>query len=182
MLKINRTQKSSIFEQGIDCFTAKNKEVLKTALIKDINDRCSYCGEERISTSTGEIDHFLPRSNFPSKKCEWTNLFWSCSKCNKHKLNKFYGKDEHKNTGKLEHKPLKFDEDNYKFEDNFSINTFSGEIMFLNKRAETTINMLCLNNPSRNKARQNIIKKYNKDGNIKLTNYETLIEYYYSIN
>ncbi len=182
MLKINRTQEPNILQQNINCFSPKNYIILKEALIKDLNDRCSYCGEENISTATGEIDHFLPKKNFPTKKCEWTNLFWSCKKCNGHKLNKFFSEDENKNIGKLEYEPLKFDDKNYKFAENFSMDTFTGEIMFLNKRAETTINMLNLNNPFRNKARKKILIEYEKSKNIKLSKYKTLIEYYYSIN
>lgn len=182
MLKINRSNKPKL-QENKDCFASKNKRILKEALISDVNERCSYCAEENISTSGGEIDHFLPKSNFPSQKCEWTNLFWSCGKCNKHKLNKFFGKSEGEKLGKLENQPLKFDDKNYLFEDNFTINIFEGEIIPLNKNAETTISMLNLNSKTRNKIRKREIDSYHKNKDkIEHAKYKELIKYYFSIN
>ena len=177
MLKINRS-KEPVLKTDRDCFASKNKGILREALIKNTNSRCAYCAEENIATSGGEIDHFLPKNNFYSKKCEWTNLFWSCRKCNNHKSNKFFGTDEQGEAGNLLHKPLKFDDKNYTFEDNFGINTFTGEILDLNDNAKTTINMFNLNDDERNKIRFNEIKSFldNKD-KIAHAKYKTLIEY-----
>ncbi len=69
MLKINRDKKPDILKQkSIDC--NKKKKIwnaIKKTLIIDVNGRCSYCAEQDISTTGGEIDHFLPKKIFLQK-------------------------------------------------------------------------------------------------------------------
>jgi uncharacterized protein (TIGR02646 family) len=50
-------------------------------------DRCAYC-ESKISFPKRHIEHFCPRSIFPKKTFDWSNLFGSCMNqehCGKHK-------------------------------------------------------------------------------------------------
>jgi uncharacterized protein (TIGR02646 family) len=53
-------------------------------------DRCAYC-ESKITAPKQHIEHFCPRSLFPKKTFDWSNLFGSCNDqehCGKHKDNK----------------------------------------------------------------------------------------------
>jgi uncharacterized protein (TIGR02646 family) len=53
-------------------------------------DRCAYC-ESKITAPKQHIEHFRPRSRFPQKTFDWSNLFGSCNDqehCGKHKDNK----------------------------------------------------------------------------------------------
>lgn len=46
------------------------------------NSRCPYCGHRRVR----QLDHFLPKSKYPSFSVTPLNLVPSCSDCNKDKL------------------------------------------------------------------------------------------------
>lgn len=46
------------------------------------NSRCPYCGHRRVR----QLDHFLPKSKYPSFSVSPLNLVPSCSDCNKDKL------------------------------------------------------------------------------------------------
>ncbi|MEP6067353.1 MAG: hypothetical protein ABJ246_16055 [Paracoccaceae bacterium] len=46
------------------------------------NSRCPYCGHRRVR----QLDHFLPKSKYPSFSVAPLNLVPSCSDCNKDKL------------------------------------------------------------------------------------------------
>ncbi len=58
----------------------------KIKLAKDQHDKCCYCEESHID---GQVEHFRPKSKYPNLEFEWTNLLWSCWKCNHSKLAKF---------------------------------------------------------------------------------------------
>ena len=68
----------------------------KPYLKKDFCGRCAYCNlsDDAITTSF-EVDHFIPRKAFkdcaPRLETEYTNLRYSCKKCNGAKSNQFSG-------------------------------------------------------------------------------------------
>ncbi len=187
MIKINRSSKPEINTQ-FNCLSGNNREIIKKELIKDTNDCCSFCGESDISTGSGEIEHFMPKAHFPSKKCDWENLFWSCRNCNNTKGNKFFGKGEDDTVGSLANKPLKFDEPDYKFHDWFDIDNFSGDIVELHKdidenkyqREMITIKLFGLNKGTRPSIRLKEMQKYRKNTKlIELAKYRKLIRHYF---
>jgi len=55
---------------------------IKEALLKETNGKCAYCESSFTATDYGHIEHIEPKSKFPNKIFEWTNLTLSCSKCN----------------------------------------------------------------------------------------------------
>ncbi len=178
MKKIERSPEPSIIKE---CRNGNflTKEKIREVLGKDTNGCCAYCNAGNILATCPEIEHFYPKSHFPSKACKWENLFLSCSKCNWHKSAKYNGTDEHGKVGKLEHKPLKPDDSAYKFEDNFTIDIFTGKIEPKNDRAKTTIDFFDLNGEERNSARKNELELYQKTGFY--VNYAFFIEEYISI-
>ena len=181
MKKIKRSSNPSFIK---NCNEGKIPKKIKLETRKilsdDTNDCCAYCNAGNILSTCPEIEHFFPKSHFPSKSCEWENLFLSCSQCNSHKLAKYFGKDEFGINGKLEAQPLKPDATNYEFEDNFTINILTGEINSKNIRAKTTINFFGLNHPDRNSARKKELERY-KEFNF-CANYAFFIEEFIKIN
>ena len=188
MIKINRNPVKPKIHPEFDCLNRQNRETIKKALKKDTDNCCSFCCENDISTGTGEIDHFQPQTNFPSKKCDWNNLFWSCRNCNLTKGNRFYGIGEDGSLGKLAYKPLKFDEADYKFHDWFTIDSFTGNIIELHKgidddkyqQEQITILLFGLNKETRPTIRLKEIKAYNENKElIELSKYRKLIRHYF---
>lgn len=74
-------------EMKIKGFQKYSKKILEE-LIKETNNRCTYCEQKLGVTSSPEIDHFYPKSTYGDKVLEWDNLFLSCSICNHLKGNK----------------------------------------------------------------------------------------------
>lgn len=68
----------------------RQKDV-KAALEVAFNDKCAYCESEITSVTYGHIEHYYPKSKYPSKTFSWGNLLLSCPRCNdgEHKGNKF---------------------------------------------------------------------------------------------
>jgi uncharacterized protein (TIGR02646 family) len=64
---------------------------VKDALELAFNDKCAYCESEITSVTYGHIEHYYPKSKYPSKAFSWGNLLLSCPRCNdqKHKGNEF---------------------------------------------------------------------------------------------
>jgi hypothetical protein len=57
-------------------------------LRRDFRHTCAYC--ERTELRLGgqdffEIDHFRPRRQFPELQTQYSNLYYVCGKCNRHK-------------------------------------------------------------------------------------------------
>ncbi|MBO0409429.1 HNH endonuclease [Enterococcus hulanensis] len=69
----------------------------KKALREDFNHRCAYCNiDDEIITTYFEIDHFIPRSiceeyGRSDLLSDYSNLVYSCKKCNLAKSNKYEG-------------------------------------------------------------------------------------------
>lgn len=129
-------------------------DVLKNALFLCNNDHCAYCDCHPLKDDRGfEIDHFKPKSKFPLEAFTYFNLFPCCNECNK-KRNRY------------NILLLKPDEIDYKFEDYFRYDSFTGEILpnlskseENQKRAEITIEMFKLNIGSKPRNRITAIKK-----------------------
>lgn len=64
---------------------------VKSALELMFNDKCAYCESEIASVTYGHIEHYYPKSTYPSKAFSWENLLLSCPRCNDgaHKGNHF---------------------------------------------------------------------------------------------
>ncbi|MBO0409430.1 TIGR02646 family protein [Enterococcus hulanensis] len=60
----------------------KYRNEIVEALIKETDNRCTYCEQKLGITSTHTIDHFYPKSIYEDKILEWNNLFLCCSVCN----------------------------------------------------------------------------------------------------
>lgn len=60
----------------------KNTEI-KTAVFNSSNEKCCFC-ESKLKEMNGypEIEHFEPKSLYPEKCFEWTNLMPICRNCN----------------------------------------------------------------------------------------------------
>ena len=68
----------------------------KNELRHDFRNRCGYCDalDEYFGGRHGShIDHFAPRSLFPTLETEYENLVYSCPFCNRAKSNKWIGDD-----------------------------------------------------------------------------------------
>lgn len=87
----------------------------KPYLRADFCKRCAYCNllDESITTPF-EVDHFIPRATF--KDCrmdldtDYTNLIYSCKKCNNAKRKQFSGDiTVEKPTNELFYDPVKVD-------------------------------------------------------------------------
>ncbi len=76
------------------------KDEIRAPLVRRFEDNCGYCGVgigERHSKSgrmlpVGEVDHYRPKSKYPSYVYVWENFIWSCTDCNKQKKD-YYNSD-----------------------------------------------------------------------------------------
>jgi len=62
-----------------------NKASLKDAC----NDKCMYCESKISHIDHAHVEHIKPKSKYPELKFKWTNLGYSCPKCNNAKGQKF---------------------------------------------------------------------------------------------
>lgn len=70
--------------------TQKEYNDYKDELEEDFYGLCGYCGKNQYAFNERfEIDHFAPKTKFPQRKNDYSNLVLSCSKCNKHKWEKW---------------------------------------------------------------------------------------------
>lgn len=59
-------------------------------LREDFKHICGYCGKpEEVTTKGFEPDHFVPDRIDSSRKLDYSNLVYSCFKCNRKKLGKW---------------------------------------------------------------------------------------------
>lgn len=72
MIKINRQENPT--------FTTYNEQIVTESLKKDFHKKCYLCEEV---TRHFEIDHFYPQISHKNLLNEYSNLFYSCQKCNK---------------------------------------------------------------------------------------------------
>lgn len=63
-----------------------NKSYIRQRLLEMSNSKCCYC-EELVGSGCNEmhVDHYHYKGDYPDEVVKWTNLFASCSHCNKKK-------------------------------------------------------------------------------------------------
>lgn len=93
MIKLTRSSKPSelteeLERQLVDVFKKEktsvwNKDFIKIPLRAFSFDKCCYC-EININEESKymEIDHYLPKVDFPDKVVDWENLLPACKRCN----------------------------------------------------------------------------------------------------
>lgn len=91
-----------------------NCEECREELTEDFYGLCGYCGKNKNAFNQRfEIEHFAPKKKFPSREHDYSNLVLSCSKCNKHKLQKWVTNDAYVsiqgNTGFIDPATEEFD-------------------------------------------------------------------------
>jgi uncharacterized protein (TIGR02646 family) len=118
-------------------------EVVRAALVAMTANHCSYCdGHPLGATDVPSVDHFRPkgREEFYGLVCTWSNLFLSCSACNKAKREQW------------DDALLHPDDPAYRFERYFEFRPETGELQPAvmasadeQRRARRTIEILQLN-------------------------------------
>ncbi|EPM6850327.1 HNH endonuclease [Enterococcus hirae] len=67
-------------------FSKYSDKLCRNYLKEDFFDTCGYCGKKMtLLKSRAQIDHFIPKNYAPSKENDYTNLVYSCQKCNRGK-------------------------------------------------------------------------------------------------
>ena len=105
MIKLTRAARPSyLSSEKIRTLTEKyisenssvwNKEQIKTPLFESSNNKCAYCEcKLQQSDSYCEVEHFYPKSIYPSKVIDWDNLLPSCKRCNVSKSGHDTGKEK----------------------------------------------------------------------------------------
>ncbi len=100
-----------------------NYRLYRPYLENDFGGRCAYCNLHKSSITTPfEIDHFIPIKTFEGIKDElltdYTNLVFSCKKCNNAKRHQFDGDIMMPNpTNELFYDPTKVDYNNIFYRD-----------------------------------------------------------------
>ena len=68
----------------------------KEKLIEDFKETCGYCSKNRkVFLEEFHIDHFAPKSKFPERKNDYSNLVLACPQCNRLKSDKWVTQDSH---------------------------------------------------------------------------------------
>ncbi|RII79142.1 retron system putative HNH endonuclease [Pseudomonas monteilii] len=61
-------------------------EQIKSALFPSSFNKCAFCEGKPQESGNIEVEHFFPKSIYPSKTFSWENFLPSCRKCNDSKL------------------------------------------------------------------------------------------------
>ena len=86
-----------IFQRSGDIPATNDYEAYRPSLRRDFEYRCAYCLRHEFffgGGEAGEIDHHRPRHLFPDLIAEYSNLYWSCRKCNAVKSGKWPSKEQ----------------------------------------------------------------------------------------
>jgi uncharacterized protein (TIGR02646 family) len=67
----------------------QQKKSLKESFAEWAEGLCAYCQCPEMSSGHGEVEHFKPKSLFPTLTYDLDNYFLSCKRCNLAKLDKF---------------------------------------------------------------------------------------------
>ncbi len=62
---------------------------VKAAIKKMSRGRCAYCQSNVDSNQPGHVEHFKPKTLFPTFAYLWVNYFLGCEACNRHKGGKW---------------------------------------------------------------------------------------------
>lgn len=136
-----------------DCYQAIRKRLSEMT-----QAHCAFC-DGRIGTESREtVEHFRPKSRFPSLAYQWENLFPCCDRCQSQKRELF------------EEGLLKPDDPEFAFTRYFVANYKTGEIkpsphadQQAQYRAKITIRIYGLDLPERNKARKREWEQFYRD-------------------
>lgn len=71
------------------------KKVLKVKLKAMTEGHCAYCQSPASPAQHAEVEHYQPKSLFPSLAYAWGNYFYSCEICNGSKSNKWPDRGEY---------------------------------------------------------------------------------------
>ena len=141
----------------------RHKEI-KKAVRLETNDKCAYCESFVTDQYPGDIEHIIPKTEYPRLIFTWANLTFSCYWCN-NKKGEFWGKGEDKLLN-----PFKDKVDNH-------LQFFGPMIMHINdsKRGELTWKVIELNRKELLERReekleelQNLVDKYRREQNVNL--------------
>ena len=66
----------------------------RDATLKDLLEalsegHCAYCQSPAGADQDWPVEHFKPKTLFPTSAYDWKNFFISCGRCNRHKSNKW---------------------------------------------------------------------------------------------
>lgn len=102
--------------------------------------RCMYCSGSEAS----DVEHYRPKAVFPHETFSWSNYLWSCTPCNRTKLNRFPPDTE---PGAMCINPLTENVWDFFFIDGYGLLTPVWDVSAgaLNDRAENTDRLLNLN-------------------------------------
>lgn len=116
-------------------------------------ERCMFCSGSEAS----DVEHYQPKAIFPELAMTWENYLWSCTPCNRGKLNRFPPTTGP--GGKLVN-PLYENVWDFFFIDSFGILTprFDRVVNAPNERAVTTRDFLSLNRDAVQVCRQQRLK------------------------
>lgn len=67
----------------------KTRRKLLESLLQEFDGRCAYCGSKLGVTSRPEIEEYYPKTRYPERATDPTNLLVACSACNAAKGAKF---------------------------------------------------------------------------------------------
>ena len=127
----------------------KNNKDFKPFLRDEFDCRCAYClvPEGEIGGSKSfQVDHYKPKSIFPSLATTYTNLFYACRDCNAYKAAYWHGLLQ-KALGKFIINPCDHDPDEHL---NRSAELWEG----LSSAGKWNITRLRLNSPAQIKRRE----------------------------
>jgi len=112
-------------------------------------ERCMFCSGSEAS----DVEHYRPKSIFPQVAMNWENYLWSCTPCNRGKLNRF---PPDTGPGSKFVNPLYENVWDFFFIDSFGILTprFNRIANAQNQRAVTTRDFLSLNRDAVQVSRQ----------------------------
>ena len=60
----------------------RSEKSVRKALKEMTAGHCAYCQSQTSAAYQGEVEHFQPKSLFPTLAYEWDNYFFSCKLCN----------------------------------------------------------------------------------------------------
>ena len=67
----------------------RTKKYVKKALRAMSHTNCSYCQNPHAAGGYGDVEHYRPKSLFPTRAYSWNNYFFSCTLCNNTKSDKW---------------------------------------------------------------------------------------------
>lgn len=82
--KLTDEVKTKLTQEFIDSGNSVwGKSYIKSALLEMSHNKCAYC-ECRLDEESKymEVEHFLPKDDYPKLVVDWNNLLPSCKRCN----------------------------------------------------------------------------------------------------